>query len=147
MPVNTTSVTILQSHFTQGHQYRVAVRARVGGQESWSERTFNVRGPQTGSFVWPVPSSRRITQRFIYRVHNGIDIGPATPGETGASIVAFAAGEVIRSGWSNSYGWVVYMNISNIGGFPWIQHRYAHILDRGLIRVSIDIIPVGDQYV
>jgi len=39
--INGTTFTLLQNTFVAGHQYRVAVSARVGnGHENWAERTF-----------------------------------------------------------------------------------------------------------
>jgi murein DD-endopeptidase MepM/ murein hydrolase activator NlpD len=62
---------------------------------------------------WPVLESERITSRFGPRgsgFHNGLDIGGSTPGVAGDTIVAFYEGTVARSGWSSSYGWVVYIH-------------------------------------
>ena len=60
------------------------------------------------SYIWPTQGE--VTSRFGYRSasvgstnHMGIDIG----GDYGQSIYAAGAGEVIVSGWSDSYGYVV----------------------------------------
>ncbi|UNK19554.1 M23 family metallopeptidase [Paenibacillus sp. N3/727] len=75
-------------------------------------------------YTWPVPESTRITQGFSSG-HNGIDIGAKTAGVAGNKIVAFYGGTVSRSGWSTSYGWVVYIHhvINNTN----YQSRYAHM--------------------
>lgn len=60
-------------------------------------------------FVWPCPSSTRITSEYGYRIHpiygdlrlhNGIDIGA----ETGSSIIAAYQGTVIGAGYNSSMG-------------------------------------------
>lgn len=51
----------------------------------------------SGKFMWPVPSSKKISSRFGKRwgrPHEGIDI----PGRVGASILAAASGVVVYSG-------------------------------------------------
>ena len=61
-----------------------------------------------GSYIWPAEGN--LSSRFGYRratvgstYHKGIDI----TGRYGQSIYAAAGGEVIVSGWSNSYGYVI----------------------------------------
>lgn len=77
-------------------------------------------------FIWPCPSSRRITSVFGNRVsptagassnHQGIDIGAAT----GSSIIAAAEGEVIISTYSYSAG--NYITINHGGG---VYTTYMH---------------------
>ncbi len=79
-----------------------------------------------GTMAWPAPGVTRITSPFGYRIHpilkvkklhTGIDIGAPS----GTSIVAAADGEVIKSGWNNSYGNMVM--IDHGGG---IVTLYAH---------------------
>lgn len=62
-----------------------------------------------GQWVWPVPSSRRITDRFGWRIHpitgqrqfhTGIDIAA----EHGAVVVAADGGQVTYVGWAGGYG-------------------------------------------
>lgn len=65
----------------------------------------------TGSFVWPVPCSTRVTSRFGYRIdpftyeeryHSGIDIDGY--GNAGNSIVAADSGQVITASFDSGYG-------------------------------------------
>lgn len=84
--------------------------------------------------IWPVLESERITQVFKGDTHKGIDIGGSTPGVEGDTIVAFYDGTVIRSGWSDSYGNVVYIS-HNIDGKN-VQSRYAHLRDSALVTVG-----------
>lgn len=83
-----------------------------------------------GAFLWPCPSSRRVTSDYGNRVsptagassnHKGIDIGAAY----GADIVAAADGTIIFAGYSNSGGnyvmidhggslYTVYMHASSL---------------------------------
>lgn len=76
-------------------------------------------------YTWPVPDSTRITQGFNATTHKGIDIGAKSPGVAGNRIVAFYDGTVSRSGWSSSYGWVVYMH--HVIDAVNYQSRYAHM--------------------
>ncbi|NLP30256.1 MAG: peptidoglycan DD-metalloendopeptidase family protein [Clostridiales bacterium] len=79
-----------------------------------------------GIMAWPVPSSKRITSYFGYRLHpilkvkklhTGLDIGVPT----GHEIVAANAGKVIKAAWNNSYGYMIM--IDHGGG---IVTLYAH---------------------
>lgn len=70
-----------------------------------------------GQFTWPVPGWTGISSEFGYRGgfylqdgswnppqnHSGLDI-PATKG---TSVVAAAAGTIIKSGWVNGYGYTI----------------------------------------
>lgn len=89
-----------------------------------------------GQFMWPVPSSTRITSYFGWRVlsgvrefHKGIDIGAARPGVAGDRIVAAYPGEVVLTEYSSSAGnWV------------WIYHGnglYTMYLHTSKILVSV----------
>ena len=82
--------------------------------------------------VWPCPGYKTLTSQFgrrfhpvlkIYRTHSGIDI--AAP--SGANIVAAAAGKVITSTYSSSYG--NYVVINHGSG---ITTLYAHMSSRGV---------------
>ncbi len=74
-----------------------------------------------GNYIWPVPSSSRISCPWgtprSYGHHMGVDI--ATP--LGNKIVATRAGRVKQAGWKGSYGLQVYLDHG--GG---ITSRYAH---------------------
>jgi len=68
----------------------------------------------TGSYIWPAHGN--LTSRFGYRSatvgstnHKGIDICA----KTGDPIYAADAGEVIVSGWSNSFGYVIEVRHDN----------------------------------
>ncbi len=64
-----------------------------------------------GQFLWPCPNYTKITSPYGYRncpfhgreLHSGIDM--AAP--YGSPILAAADGQVIKSGWVNSYGYTV----------------------------------------
>jgi hypothetical protein len=79
-----------------------------------------------GSMAWPAPGNFRITSPFGYRTHpifggksfhTGVDIAA----KTGSPIVAANDGTVIRAGWNNAYGNVVF--IDHGGGIVTV---YAH---------------------
>ncbi len=83
----------------------------------------------TGSFVWPVPCSTRVTSRFGYRTdpftgetrfHSGIDIDGY--GNDGNIIVAADGGTVVTSTYSDGYG--NYVIIDHGNGY---QTLYAHM--------------------
>lgn len=60
----------------------------------------------TGRFLWPVPSSKRISSFFGHRHgrhHDGIDI----PANNGSNVVASDSGTVIFSGWMRGYGRII----------------------------------------
>ena len=94
-----------------------------------------------GDMAWPVPGAKRITSKFGYRVHpilkykklhTGIDI--ACP--TGTKVIAANGGRVIKSGWNDSYGYVVILDHG--GG---IATLYAH--NSGLLVNEGDIVSRG----
>jgi len=112
-----------------GEPYGARVSSYDGSFSNVQLRFF-ARGQSVApapTWTWPVPSSNRITQHFNSPNHLGVDIGPSTAGVEGASIVSFAAGNVILSGWVSGYGEALYINTSNLNGFNWIQHRYGHL--------------------
>ena len=94
----------------------------------------------TTDYVWPTVS-KRITQIFKSGTHYGIDIGAVTAGIAGDPIYCFADGYVIRSGWSTSYGNVVYVNHINPKPSisPYIQTKYAHMRDMPLPDINTNI--------
>ena len=77
----------------------------------------------TGSFIWPVPCSTRITGRFNEprsgHYHTGLDIDGF--GNDGGPIIAADGGVVITSKYDSSYG--NYVVIDHGGGY---QTLYAH---------------------
>lgn len=83
----------------------------------------------TGSFVWPVPCSTRITSRFGYRsdpftgetkYHSGIDIDGY--GNEGGSVLAADGGTVTTATYSDGYG--NYIIIDHGNGY---QTLYGHM--------------------
>jgi murein DD-endopeptidase MepM/ murein hydrolase activator NlpD len=73
-----------------------------------------------GRFIWPVPSSKRISSFYGSRRgrhHDGVDI----PARSGSHILAAASGKVVHSGWMSGYGRVVI--IKHGEGFHTV---YAH---------------------
>lgn len=86
-----------------------------------------------GAFVWPCPSSRRITSDYGNRIspvegassnHKGIDIGA----DYGADIVAAADGTVIFAGYSGSAG--NYVMVDH-GGSLYTVYMHASLLVAG----------------
>lgn len=99
-------------------------------------------GAFAGSMTWPVPSSRRITSPYGWRIcpfhgrelHPGIDVGrPQAGGDwptSQRSIVAVASGTVISAGYRGGYGNTVILDHGN-----GVTTLYAHQANGG-IRVS-----------
>ncbi|SMB96398.1 Transglycosylase SLT domain-containing protein [Thermanaeromonas toyohensis ToBE] len=88
--------------------------------------------------VWPVPSSREITDTYhpeatlLRRAHHGIDIAASL----GADVVSVSAGKVETTAWDDTYGY--YIDISD-GIY---RYRYAH-LSSILVNPGQDVSP-GD---
>lgn len=75
-------------------------------------------GSYSGTILWPAPGYTRITSPFGPRsspggigstYHKGIDIGAPS----GATVVAAAAGKVIKAGWGGGYGNMVMIDHGN----------------------------------
>ena len=88
-------------------------RRKIAAQEGNS--SYSIASVSKSGYVWPVPSSRRITCNFGPRkaptagastYHKGIDIGVAS----GSPIVATKAGTVCISSYSSSAGYYVMIN-------------------------------------
>ena len=65
-----------------------------------------------GEFIWPVPSTKKISSNFGSRNgkhHDGIDI----PAVSGTHIIASAGGRVSYAGWMRGYGRVVVIKHDN----------------------------------
>ena len=92
----------------------------------------------TGTLMWPVPDSNKVTSKFgnryhpiykEYRMHYGIDIGAPQ----GVKIVAADSGTVITAKYSSSYG--NYIVISHGNGMTTL---YAH-LSAMLVKVGATV--------
>jgi murein DD-endopeptidase MepM/ murein hydrolase activator NlpD len=83
----------------------------------------------SGKFLWPVPSSKKVSSYFGARRgrhHDGIDI----PAKTGSSIIASADGTVVHSGTMRGYGKVVV--VKHPGGYHTIYaHNSSNIASKG----------------
>lgn len=94
------------------------------GGDPWANNPLGGGSAQgTGSFIWPVPCSTRITGRFLEprsgHLHQGLDIDGF--GNDGGPIIAADGGVVITSQYDSVYG--NYVVIDHGGG---IQTVYAH---------------------
>ena len=84
----------------------------------------------SGNFIWPVPSSKRISSRYGKRWgkhHQGIDIA----GRSGSSIVATADGKVVYAGNAlRSYGNLVVLSHGR-GFFSVYAHNKKNYVKKG----------------
>jgi len=103
-----------------------AAAAKSSSTSSSSSTTSSVKS--NGQFMWPVPSSSRISSPYGYRTHPiygtkkfhaGIDIAASS----GSNIVAAESGTVILSSWGYNGGYGNYIIISHGNGYT---TRYAH---------------------
>ena len=117
----------------ESDQVQKEINAKVAELERQQSAANAVAG--SGTFIWPTPSSYRVTSPFgkryhpiyhTYRMHTGIDIGA----KYGTNIVAADGGTVITSTYSSSYG--NYVVISHGNG---ITTLYAHMSAR-LVKVG-----------
>lgn len=115
--------------------------AAAAGGEVPSDTTGETETPPQaptysgGQFIWPTPSSRRITSDYgnrihptlgVYKFHNGIDIGDST----GAPILAAASGTVVGAGYNSSMG--NYVMIDHGGGlFTIYMHASSLLVSSG----------------
>jgi len=80
-------------------------------------------------FIWPVPSSKRVSSKFGKRRgrhHDGVDI----PAVTGTHIVASAGGVVKVAGVMRGYGKVIV--VSHDGGYHSVYaHNSKHFVKKG----------------
>ncbi len=90
-------------------QEEAAANANNNTPQDTNNDNDNGSGVKVGGFIWPCPSSTRITSPFGYRAqptegastfHKGIDIGAST----GSNIVAAAGGSVVTAAYSVSAG-------------------------------------------
>ena len=120
---------------------QAALAAETAGQNG--DGTVDV-SPSASGFMWPCPSSHRITSDFGPRVsptggsdtyHNGIDIGAPT----GTGIIAAQSGTVIVSRFSNSAGNYIVINHGKDANGNVICSVYMHASER--------YVSVGDSVV
>lgn len=82
-----------------------------------------------GRFIWPVPSSKKVSSHFGKRRgrhHDGIDI----PAVTGTHIVAAASGEVTVASWMRGYGKIIVIK-HNDGYHTVYAHNSKHYVRKG----------------
>lgn len=83
----------------------------------------------SGDFIWPVPSSSRISSGFGRRwgrKHEGIDI----PARIGAHILAAKDGTVVHAGGMGGYGKIIVISHGN-GLFSVYAHNNKNFVGRG----------------
>lgn len=114
------STTVLKEPVTKVVQ--VGTKKRVVYSQSTVTAPSGTVG-STGVLMWPVPSSRRISDGYGYvsgwagrRWHGAIDIMC-----TSAAVVAADSGYVVSAGWHYGYGWNVLIQHDN-----GLQTFYAH---------------------
>lgn len=92
--------------------------------------SYNIKVDPNTLFVWPCPSSTRITSAYgsrlhpvygEYRFHNGIDVGAAM----GEGIIATYQGTVISAGYNSSMG--NYVMIDHGQGLTSIYMHASHL--------------------
>lgn len=107
-------------------------RRKIAAQEGGS---YSIASVSKSGYVWPVPSSKRITCNFGPRkaptagastYHKGIDIGVPT----GSPIVATKAGTVCISSYSSSAGYYVMINHGN-GVMSYYMHNSRLLVNVG----------------
>lgn len=107
-------------------------RRKIAAQEG---NSYSASSVSKSGYVWPAPSSRRITCGFGPRkaptagastYHKGIDIGVAT----GSTIVATKAGTVCISSYSSSAGYYIMINHGN-GVMSYYMHNSRLLVNVG----------------
>lgn len=107
-------------------------RRKIAVQEG---NSYSAASVSKSGYVWPAPSSRRITCGFGPRkaptagastYHKGIDIGVAT----GSTIVATKAGTVCISSYSSSAGYYIMINHGN-GVMSYYMHNSRLLVNVG----------------
>ncbi len=92
------------------------------GVQRYSDSSSIGDGVATGTFIWPLPYTKRISSYFSNRwgrLHGAIDIADGST--HGKPIIASDGGVVVEAGWHSSYGYCVLIDHGN--GF---KTRYAH---------------------
>ena len=99
---------------------KIGVSYAFQSKSNYANIEYSNKFLNSGKFLWPVPSTTRISSNFGRRwgrPHTGIDI----PGKRGAEIIAAGDGVVTFSGRMSGYGKVVVIKHAN--GFATV---YAH---------------------
>lgn len=136
---NLTDAEALEKEYQQELNAQIEVLSAIQAALA-AENTENSDGsvdvsPNASGFIWPCPSSHRITSDFGPRVsptggsdtyHNGIDIGAPT----GSGIVAAQSGTVIVSRYSNSAGNYIVINHGKDANGNAICSVYMHASER-----------------
>lgn len=122
----------LEAQRQQQAAQQAAQQQNQGSQGQGSSQGSSQGGStaSSGSLLWPVPSSQRVSSPFGYRIHpitheysfhRGIDI----PAAYGADVVASLSGVVVISRYHGSYG--NYVVLSHGNG---MRTLYAHLSSR-----------------
>ena len=105
-------------------------------------QTSGGTAPSTSEFVWPCPSSKRVTSPYGERIHpvkktksfhTGVDIGASK----GKDIVAAASGKVIVAAYNSAYG--NYIVVDHGGG---VSTMFAHM--SAFVSKVGDVVVAGD---
>lgn len=121
-------------YYVQKNGKWVFVSQRVGFNYSNSKMAHRVDySPydfkSDGRFIWPVPSSKKVSSYFGPRRgkhHDGVDI----PAVSGTSIVASASGKVKFAGRMRGYGKVIVIKHSD-GYHTVYAHNRKHYVSKG----------------
>ena len=118
------------------------IQAQIAQKQRQMEaerRRNNITISSESGYLWPLPGYYRLTSLFGYRIHpitgrghshTGIDI----PAPRGTPILAAKSGQVVTSGWHNSYGNYVVIDhgignstlYAGSGGREGGHHRQLH---------------------
>ena len=114
--------TLLSSEVTKKPTEQVTVI----GAMTYNASTTLGDGIATGTFIWPVPYTKRISSPYGSRwnsFHHGIDVSAS--GINGKALIACDGGTVIKANSTNNWGggWGYYVLIDHGNGY---QTRYAH---------------------
>lgn len=111
------------------------IQAQIAQKQRQMEaerRRNNITISSESGYLWPLPGYYRLTSLFGYRIHpitgrghshTGIDI----PAPRGTPILAAKSGQVVTSGWHNSYGNYVVIDHGNGN-----STLYAHMSSRSV---------------
>lgn len=116
----------LRSRMNSNLLERRRIDAQITKANSAKEQSVNTANYTKGRYIWPVPSSRRITAGWgDGRNHKAIDIGAPT----GTPIVAAADGVVVKavnSGWGGGYG--LHLQLSHGSGCETLYGHCSRLL-------------------